>query len=234
MDFKNTHFRSFVYTGFNLGKSALQLFEELQQVFGEAFAPSLRTLQRCIADIKDGSFTLEKRVTSGRPRSVRVPEVVRRVENFIQKDPRMPTRDLATTLNTDNALIHMILTEELDMKNVCSVWVPTVLSEKNKTDRIACCKRILKDVNQRQSGVYCVQDELWVTWGVVKSKQQNKTWIKKDGKRCQNSSPRRRCYWSHSPAAQPDFRSQPYPRVSRLLLSTWLTSSKTHATDFAV
>ena len=49
---------------------------------------------------------------------------------------------------------------------------------------------ILRDVNQGVSGVYCVQDELWVNWDVVKSKQQNKIWIKKDGKRNQAVKPK--------------------------------------------
>ncbi len=86
-------------------------------------------------------------------------------------------------LAVDNVVIHRILTEDLEMKHVCSVWVPAVLTEKNKKDRVACCKRILKSANQSVSGIYCVQDEIWVNWDIIKSKQQNKTWIKKDGKR---------------------------------------------------
>ena len=76
------------------------------------------------------------------------------------------------------------------MKNVCSVWVPSELSEKNKEDRIACCRRILDNVSQCESGVYCVQDELWVNWSIVKYKQQNMTWIKKAGKRSQVVKPK--------------------------------------------
>ena len=76
------------------------------------------------------------------------------------------------------------------MKNVCSVWVPSELSEKNREDRIACCRRILENVSQCESGVYCVQDELWVNWIIVKSKQQNMTWIKKGGKRSQVVKPK--------------------------------------------
>ena len=52
MDFRTTHYRAYVYTGFKMGKSVSQLHEELQQVFGQTSAPSLRTVRRWIADIR--------------------------------------------------------------------------------------------------------------------------------------------------------------------------------------
>ena len=52
MDFRTTHYRAYVYTGFRMGKSVSQLHEELQQVFGQTAAPSLRTIRRWIADIR--------------------------------------------------------------------------------------------------------------------------------------------------------------------------------------
>ena len=219
MDFRNIHFRSYVYTGFKLDKSALQLFEELKQVFGQPPAPSLRTVQRWIGDIKKGTFTLDKNVSTGRPRSLRTSGLIREVEDLTEKDPRMSTWELAELLHVDQTSIYRILTEDLEMKNVCSVWVPSELSEK-KEDRIACCRRILENVSQCESGVYCVQDELWVNWSIVKSKQQNMTWIKKGAGRGvklwnRSSLSRKRCCWSHLPAAPQDFRSQHCPGVLR-------------------
>ena len=190
MDFKNTHFRAYVYTGFKMGKTVSLLHDELVLVFGESYVPNLRTLQQWVADIKAGTFTLEKGVSSGRPRGTRTSELVNKVDDLLANDPRMSTWDLAELLNIDQKSIHRIVTEDLDLKHVCSVWVPAKLSDKNKKDRVACCKRILSTVNQSQSGVYCVQDEVWVNWDIVKSKQQNKTWIKKNGKRSQVEKPK--------------------------------------------
>ena len=67
MECGNTHFRFYVYTGVTLGKSAIQLTEELQAVFGVDSAPCLRTVQLWIGAIKDGSFSFRKNVISGRP-----------------------------------------------------------------------------------------------------------------------------------------------------------------------
>ena len=133
---------------------------------------------------------MDKNVSRGQPRSLRTSGLIREVEDLTEKDPRMSTWELAELLHVDQTSIYRILTEDLEMKNVCSVWVPSELSEKNKEDRIACCRRILENVSQCESGVYCVQDELWVNWSIVKSKQQNRTWIKKGGKRSQVVKPK--------------------------------------------
>ena len=53
------------------------MFEELRHVFGQASAPTLRTVQCWIADIKDDSCSLEKIV----------PELIRAVENLTVKEP---------------------------------------------------------------------------------------------------------------------------------------------------
>ena len=95
-------------------------------------------------------------------------------------------RELALILNTDKESIHRILTMDLQMKKFGS----TVLSEKNKKDRIACCERILRNVSVSKSDVCCVQDELWVDLDVVRTKNSSITWLKKDAKRQQISKPK--------------------------------------------
>ena len=94
MDFKNTHFRSYVYTGFKLGKSINQLYMELQEVHKDHSAPSLRTIHYWVNSTKDGSFKLEKKVSSGRPRSSRSPKLIEEVNKLITEDPRLSTYQL--------------------------------------------------------------------------------------------------------------------------------------------
>ena len=77
------YYRAFVYAGFNLGKTVSQLHTELQQVFGKTSVSNLRTVRRWVADIRDGTFTLEKAGRSGRPRHTRTPDLVQKVEDFI-------------------------------------------------------------------------------------------------------------------------------------------------------
>ena len=221
-----------------MGKSVSILHDELGQVFGESSVPNLRTLQRWVANINAGTFTMEKGVSPGRPRGTRTSQLVRKVDDMLANDPRLLTWDLAELLNIDQKSVYRIVTEDLDLKHVCSVWVPAKLSDKNKKDRVTCCKRILKTVNQSQSGVYCVEDELWVNWDIIKSKQQNKTWIKKNGKRVrgaksknQNSPLKKRCFWWRLLVVLRDFQLQRYRRVLQSQANIWWTSTRLHVRD---
>ena len=78
----------------------MQLHGELVQVFGEASSPSLRCVQRWIASIRDDSLTYSKDTSLGRPRSVRSPVLVNKVDELITKDARLSIRAGATFLNT--------------------------------------------------------------------------------------------------------------------------------------
>ena len=89
MDFSSNKFRSYVYTGFELDKSAIQLIEDLRKVFGVDAAPWLRTVQPWIGTIKDGSISIEKNVSLGRPELVRVPKMTSKVEHLVPKCPRI-------------------------------------------------------------------------------------------------------------------------------------------------
>lgn len=99
------NFRSFVYTGFKLGKSAMQLYYELCQVFGQASAPSLRTIQRWVAAIRGGTFTLEKETSLGRPSSTKTPTMIMKVDDLITSDPRLSVRDVAIALHIDSTTV---------------------------------------------------------------------------------------------------------------------------------
>lgn len=69
-----------------------------------------------------------------RPRSTRTPDVIQRAKELVDEDPQVSCEGLTSQLNIDSASIFRILTEDLGLRFVCSVWVPAILSKKNKTD----------------------------------------------------------------------------------------------------
>ena len=190
IDSKNTHFRSYTYIGYKHGKDAKTVCNELQLAFLGDYSPCLRTIYGWFEDIRRGNFTLEKGHSTGRPRSGRRPVLIRKVKRVVEKDPRISIRQLANDAGISVSTTYRILTEELNLKCYCSVWVPTTLSEQNKKDRIQCCKRLIKFLSGQISDVYCVQDELWINWDLKKSKNQNKAWLKKGQKRLQVPKPK--------------------------------------------
>ena len=71
-----------------------------------------------IGAIKDGSFHIQKNVSSGSLRLllVRVPEMTINVENVVAKCPRMSVLELARILNTDYGSNHRIFNRFLNLK----------------------------------------------------------------------------------------------------------------------
>ena len=179
----NTSLRFAVLTGFRLGKTPRIIYQELVQAHGEAICPAERTVERWVCEMKKGTFPLVKNKPPGRPRAVRTTDLVQDVSKMLQDNPRSSLREVALQLGTDHMTIFRIVTCDLDLKSVCSVWVPAVLSEANKKDRIKCAKTILKNVSLSVQHKYCVEDELWVNWGVIGTKMQNRAWLPKGARR---------------------------------------------------
>ena len=83
----------------------MQMYHELCQVFGQASAPSLRTIQRWVAAIRGGTFTLETETSLGRPSSTKTLIMIRKVDDLITSDPRLSVRDVAIALHIDRMTV---------------------------------------------------------------------------------------------------------------------------------
>ena len=109
-----------------------------------------------------------KTPTPGRPRMTSSEANVRRVRDILEVNPRMSVREIVDNLSLPRSTVHRILKVHLKFRNVYSVWVPHVLSDDNKRQRIQCCKDIVKlfRTNARSflGSHYLVQDESWIPW----------------------------------------------------------------------
>ena len=78
----------------------------------------------------------------------------------------MSCSDIAYELEIPKICVYRILIGVLDLRNVYSQWIPHKLNERNKADRVQCCKDLSKIF--REKGMeyilshYGVDDETWV------------------------------------------------------------------------
>ena len=112
-----------------MGKTATETFEDLSTTFPD-LSPGRSTVFGWVEAMKKGSFTLEKRTSSGRPRETRTPENISRVRELIEENPRLSTYEVAAELSLPQSSILKILTDDLQFKNVLSVWVPHQLTDR--------------------------------------------------------------------------------------------------------
>ncbi|CAG0882781.1 unnamed protein product [Darwinula stevensoni] len=71
-----------------------------------------------------------------RPRSTQTPELLETVQELVVEDCLVTTRELDEWLDVGKSTVHEVLTQDLQLHNKASVWVPHRLSEDNKADRI--------------------------------------------------------------------------------------------------
>lgn len=142
--------------------------------------PSQATIFRWFRELSDRtSFSDEPR--SGRPSTSLTVENIELVSNEITANPRQSLRTLSQSLGISKDSVRRILEDSLSLRKVCSVWVPYKLSDSNKRDRIECARLLMKtfDENTLEDCLrfWATEDETWVCFESVGTKQENKAWL---------------------------------------------------------
>ena len=69
---------------------------------------------------------------SGRPATSRTEENIANVPQIVRENCRLTVRSIAEQVNIDRETVRKILTEYLDMRQVCAKKVPKELTEEQK------------------------------------------------------------------------------------------------------
>ena len=79
-----------------------------------------------------------------------------------------------------------LLKKRLDLRKVCARWVPHLLTEVQKTQRLKCARELLKTYkgcNSRVISTLLTGDETWVHMFEPQRRVDNKQWKRKNKKR---------------------------------------------------
>ena len=187
--FMMDNFKFYVLTRFRLGISATDCLTELQTAHEES-SPSRSTLFRWFSEFREEDTNKEETAGAsaenvrGRRRSTRTLEMIRNVEELLEDDCKTTVRELADCLEIGKTSVFEILTEDLHLRNVSSVWVPHLLSDANKEARVNCAKSIRTLFYREGIESFCnklvVEDETWVYLSGQRSKQRNRCWLARD------------------------------------------------------
>jgi len=121
-----------------LGKNGPENHQMLQQVYGEC-AVKERTVFKWVRRFREGREDPKDDVRSGRPSTSSGNENIDRVRSLMLSDCQLTVRMIAEELGLGKSSVHMILTEHLDMKKVCTKIVPKLLTPEQKLRRKECC-----------------------------------------------------------------------------------------------
>lgn len=192
-------YRFYCLTEWRAGKSGKDIHQRLLEVWGEK-APGYSTVKRWIQKFKEHDdldmmhmmLPLKDESRSGRPRSSMTDENIATLSDSIKEDPRSSLRTLAATTGIPRETVRHILVTELNLRKVCSTWIPHKLSDANKELRVNCAKQlrsVLSELGDDASHVFAVEDESWFFFQAQRTKQENMVWLPRGAARPQVQSP---------------------------------------------
>ena len=119
---------------------------------------------------------------SGRPKSAMTKMSVDAVKSMVTEDARYNVLDIAKYLGMPSGTVHKILTEELHLQKISARWVPHLLTDEQKANRVKLSKNLLKKFKklcQRKRCNLLTGDETWVYYFEPQRKVDNCMGLKK-------------------------------------------------------
>ena len=104
----------------------------------------MRTVFRWVKAFKAGKFSIEDDTRPGRPKTAVTKANIAAVKIVIEQDARLSVRDIASCTGISEGSVQTILKKRMDLEKVCAWWVPHLLAEEQKTQRLKCARELLK------------------------------------------------------------------------------------------
>ena len=93
---------------------------------------------------KAGKFSVEDDTRPGRPKTSVTKANIAAVKIVVEQDARLSVKDIASCTGISEGSVQTILKKHLDLRKVCARWVPHLLTEEQKTQRLKCARKLLK------------------------------------------------------------------------------------------
>ena len=98
---------------------------------------------------------------------------------MVEQDARLSVKDIASCTGISEDSVQTILKKRLDLRKVCTRWVPHLLTQEQKTQRLKCARVLLKTYKGCNSRVFSnllTGDETWVHMFEPQRRADNKQW----------------------------------------------------------
>jgi len=118
-----------------LRKSVNEIREMLVQVCGDN-ALKKTAVYKCVEHYSEGRESVTDEERSGWPATSRTEENIAKVRQIVHENRQLTVRSIAEQVNIDRETVRKILTEDLDMRKVCSNMVPKELTKEQKQRRV--------------------------------------------------------------------------------------------------
>ena len=156
----------------------------LQQAYGEDCL-SRRQCYDWNRRFKSGRTSIEDDPKSGRPSSSTDDDHIEKVRSVMRENRRLTIREVSEEVGICKSSCHTILTEKLKMHRVAAKFVPCLLTEEQKQNRVTGSQELLDRSNTDENFLKNVitGDETWVYGYDVETKVQSSQKVGKSSPR---------------------------------------------------
>ena len=182
---KKDEIRAYIKARSKLGCSLKKLMTEISTAFGPSCV-SYDTVRRWKKKFESGVESIKNAPKSGRPKSASRKEIVSKIKEIIEGDARFTVRDIARKVGISLSTVHLILKKHLKVRKISARWVPHLLTDEQKRQRVKVAKKLLQmfpKYDKKQFANVVTGDETWVHYFEPVRKVRNKIWATKHSKR---------------------------------------------------
>ena len=163
-------------------ETATDIHRELTFVYGEG-CMSIQMVRRWRVLFLEGRENVHDELRSGRPTTVTANNAVVAIRNVVEEDRRVTIDEILVRLppgiEIRRSSIGKILTDDLHYRKVCARWVPRLLTDIHKQQRMNSA-RIFLEMHGREGGQLISRivtgDETWVHHATPETKRQSMVW----------------------------------------------------------
>lgn len=159
------------------GVQPIDIHRQLTEVYGDKCI-DVKNVRKWCREFAGGRTEIHDVERSGRP-SIS-DETVEKIEQILRQDRRITIHELSLRVpEISESSIQRILSEKLDYRKVCARWVPRMLTEDHKRQRVETSRQFLQQwADQKEEFLDSVVtgDETWVFHFTPETKQQSREW----------------------------------------------------------
>jgi [histone H3]-lysine36 N-dimethyltransferase SETMAR len=158
--------------------SAAEIHRELCTVYGPNVM-SAGVVREWVRAFKSGRTNVHDEERSGRP-SVVTDDLVGKIDEKIRDNRRFTISQLSEEFpQISRTVLYEVVSERLGYRKFCARWVPKILSETHKTQRMTAALDFLTRYDQGGESFMnriVTGDETWIKYVNPETKEQSKVW----------------------------------------------------------
>lgn len=172
--------RTVIWFLWKQGKSQAEIHSDMLPVFG-AECPAKSTIHEWVSRFVQGQENIEDEERSGRPETATDARTVLSVQKALDDDRRLTLREIAEAFNISYGSAHTIVGSILEMTRVSARWVPKLLTDSQKEDRVRICELLLQQYRDTPDLLPAIVtgDESWLHYYAPETKAQSSAYKKR-------------------------------------------------------